>query len=113
MSQSWEERVTNSVARTVAAQVIDQHDIPLKGAVAVEIRVGHRMITGTICSSEEHVPDVETDKARFTEQSDLDKITSLTAGLLGSTQSFCTRTRDGSVMWTIGAPAEDSTPPEF
>ncbi|MFA6272195.1 MAG: hypothetical protein WC693_03740 [Patescibacteria group bacterium] len=102
-----------TIAGTVASRVIDFHNIPLKGAVAVEIPLPPKVITGMICSSEEHAPDVETPNARFTEQVDCDKIVSLVSNLVDSGQSFVTRTRDGSVMWTIGCPAEDPNPSEF
>ncbi|MBU1075475.1 hypothetical protein KJ733_01555 [Patescibacteria group bacterium] len=101
----WEKRVIESVARTVGARVIDPHDIPLLGPLAVERALWDgRIIIGNIFPGSLS-PDLETSDLRFTGIDDQKRIRSLIGRLMSKGESFITRTRDGSVLWTINVPS--------
>lgn len=101
--ETWEDRVIEGVARTVGARVIDPHDIPLLGPLAVEVGLFDgqgRTIVGNICSGS-LPPDLETSCQRFSADTDRERIRTLISRLMHQGKSFVTRTRDGSVQWTI------------
>ncbi|MFA6391538.1 MAG: hypothetical protein WCW66_02120 [Patescibacteria group bacterium] len=104
-TSQWLEQVIDSVAHTVAARVFDPHDVPLLGPIAVQIHhVDGNIVTGTICSAEEHAPDIETTGSRFTTDAELKEIRMAVYFLVVQGESFVTKTRDGSILWTIGLP---------
>jgi hypothetical protein len=105
----WLQRVIDSVAHTVAARVIDPHDVPLLGPIAVQIHhVDGQVVTGTICSTEEHIPVVETSDSSFTSNVEVEQIRMAVYYLVHKGTPFVTKTRDGSILWTIGASAPSS-----
>ncbi|MFA6525203.1 MAG: hypothetical protein WCT33_02925 [Patescibacteria group bacterium] len=103
----WLEQVIDSVARTVAARVIDPHDVPLLGPIVIRIyHVDGQVVTGEIVTG--YTSDIETVKPRFTTDAELEQIRMAVYYLVHEGTSFVTKTRDGSIQWTISAPAPSS-----